>query len=116
MRESTLRLVNYGMVLAILATLAVHLASHAFLGVSGYEESLTYGSTIGRYRDVGSATVLGVLLVATAYHGLYGLRRLLLGIRPGRGWDRAVSLGTLALGVALVGWGLRTIVLVNLGG
>ena len=111
MRESTLQWLNYGMIVAIFVTLAVHLATHAFLGVSGYEDSLTYESVIGRYRAVLTVVTLGVLLVAASFHGLYGLRNVLLEFRSGRGWDRAVTVGVVALGIVMVGWGMRTIVL-----
>lgn len=98
------------MILAILVTLAVHLATHAFLGVAGYEDSLTYESVIGRYRALLTAVTLGVLLVAASFHGLYGLRNVLLEMRSGPRWARAVTLGVLALGAVMVGWGMRTIV------
>jgi len=116
MRESSLRLVNYGMILAILVALGIHIAQHAFLGVASYEDSLAYDRVVDRYRSVGSAAVLGVLLVAATYHGLFGLRNLLLDVRSGRRWERGVSLGILAVGVAVVGWGLRTMALAALGG
>ncbi|HKZ89774.1 MAG TPA: hypothetical protein VJ300_05910 [Thermoplasmata archaeon] len=116
MRESTLRIVNYGMMLAILATLAVHLASHAFLGVPGYEVSLAYDTVVRRYREALSVTVLAVLLVAATFHGLFGLRSILLDARSGPRWERGVGFGLIALGVTMVGWGLRTILLVSAGG
>lgn len=114
-RESTLHRLNYAMIVAILVTLAVHLATHAFLGVTGYEGSLTYDSVIGRYRALSTMAVLAVLLVAASCHGLYGLRNMLLEMRHGPRWDRAVTLGVLALGVVMVGWGVRTIVFASAG-
>jgi succinate dehydrogenase / fumarate reductase membrane anchor subunit len=116
MRESTLRLVNYAMMTAILATLGVHLATHAFLGVAGYRESLAYDTVVARYREFSSAAILGVLLIAATFHGLFGLRTILLDVRTGPRWGTAVSLGLAVLGAAIVGWGLRTIVVVRLGG
>ncbi len=111
MRESTLQRLNQAMILAILVTLAVHLATHAFLGVAGYEDSLTYDSVVGRYRALFTVVTLGVLLLAASFHGLYGLRNILLEMRPGPRWARAVTLAVLALGAIMVGWGMRTIVL-----
>ena len=110
MRESTLQLVNYLMILALLVTLALHLAMQAFLGVSGYEDALTYDRAVERYREPLSAGLLTILLVAASYHGLYGLRNLLLEMRPGVGWSRLVTGVTLGLGVVMLGWGIRTIV------
>ncbi len=115
MRESTLQRINYAMILAIFVTLAVHLATHAFLGVSGYEDSLTYDSVVGRYRAFSTVLTLGVLLIAACFHGLYGLRNILLETRWGARRHRLVSTATRLLGVAMVGWGLRTIVLTTWG-
>lgn len=115
MRESTLTLVNYVMILALLVTLALHLAMQAFLGVSGYDAALEYDTAAARYREPLSASLLAILLVAATYHGLWGLRNILLGVRPGPGWGRAVTGVTLILGVVMLGWGLRTIVLAFAG-
>lgn|GEM_PF-3674688 len=111
MRESTLRLINYGMVLALLVTLALHLAMQAFLGVSGYEDALRYDTSLARYREPLSVSLLTILLVAATYHGLFGLRNILLGALPGASWNRFITATVLALGTVMLGWGLRTIVL-----
>ena len=115
MRESTLQMINYVMLLALLVTLALHLAMQAFLGVSGYEDALAYETAAARYREPLSASLLTVLLVAASYHGLYGLRNILLEMRSGPRWDKTVTFGTLALGVVMLGWGMRTIVLAFAG-
>jgi len=110
MRESTLQLVNYVMVLALLVTLALHLAMQGFLGVSGYEGALSYSTALARYREPLSASLLAILLVAATYHGLFGLRNILLEMRSGPRWDRFVTGTVLGLAVVMLGWGLRTIV------
>lgn len=115
MRESTLQLINYVMILALLVTLVLHLAMQTFLGVSGYEEALEYGTAVARYRAPLSASLLAILLVAATYHGLWGLRNVLLGVRSGPTWGRAVTGVTLVLGVVMLGWGMRTIVLAFAG-
>jgi len=115
MRESTLQRLNYRMMFAALVALGFHLASHAFLGVAGYRDSVAYDSVIGRYEAWSTATVLVVLLVAASYHGLYGLRSVLLEMDSGPRWDRAVSIGVLALGAVMVGWGVRTLILTSAG-
>jgi len=114
-RESTLQLVNYVMILALLVTLALHLAMQAFLGVSGYEDALTYDTAVARYREPLSASLLTILLVAASYHGLYGLRNILLEMRSGVGWSRLVTGVTLGLGAVMLGWGIRTIVVAFAG-
>ncbi len=110
MKESTLALVNYLMILVLLVTLALHLAMQAFLGVSGYADALSYQTAIARYKDAVSVSLLTILLVAATYHGLYGLRNILLEWRSGRRWHGAVTGLTLGLAVVMLGWGLRTIV------
>ena len=111
MKESTLQLVNYIMILVLLVTLALHLAMQAFLGVSGYADALSYQTALARYKDALSASLLTILLVAATYHGLFGLRNILLEWRSGRSWRGAVTAISLGLAVVMLGWGLRTIVL-----
>lgn len=110
MKESTLQLINYVMILALLVTLALHLAMQAFLGVSGYADALTYQTALARYKDALSLSILTILLIAATYHGLFGLRNILLEWRQGRRWHGAVTGVTLVLAVVMLGWGLRTIV------
>jgi len=111
MKESTLQLVNYLMILALLVTLALHLAMQSFLGVSGYEDAMSYDTVAARYREPLSISLLAILLVAATYHGLYGLRNILLEARHGLWWNRFVTLLTLGLGLVMLVWGFRTIVL-----
>ncbi len=110
MKESTLVLINYIMIFALLVTLALHLAMQAFLGVTGYANALTYSVAMSRYKDALSVSILTILLIAATYHGLYGLRNILLEWRPGKRWHGAVTGITLVLAVVMLGWGLRTIV------
>jgi succinate dehydrogenase / fumarate reductase membrane anchor subunit len=109
MKESTLALINYLMILALLVTLALHLAMQAFLGVTGYADALEYQTAIARYKDAVSVSLLTILLIAACYHGLYGLRNILLEWRPGKRWHGAVTGITLGLAVVMLGWGMRTI-------
>ncbi len=103
------------MVMALLMTLPVHFAMQAFLGVGDYTQALTYSTVTDRYQTVITITLLTVLLAAASYHGLYGLRRILLEFKSGPTWDRLVSAGTLGVGVVILGWGLRTIVVMGWG-
>ncbi len=111
MRESTLRLINYVMIALILAALPLHFATHAFLGVASQKESLTYDSVVGRYRAGATTTMLVALLVGASYHGLYGLRRILLELSSGPRWNRVITMGIVTAGTVMLGWGLRTIVM-----
>jgi succinate dehydrogenase hydrophobic anchor subunit len=114
-RESRLQLINYVMIALILVALPLHFATHAFLGVASQKESLTYDSVIERYRSVATMTVLAMLLTGASYHGLYGLRKILLEVSSGPRWNRAVTTGIAVAGIIILGWGLRTIVLVVAG-
>jgi len=116
MRESTLQLVNYVMIAVLLLTVLLHLASHGFFGFVDYRGSLVYSDVVTRYRQVVPALLLTVLLISASFHGLYGLRNILLEFRSGPVWDKAVSYGVLAAGIVLVGWGLRTVALTATGG
>jgi len=116
MRESTLQIVNYVMIAVLFFTVLLHLALHGFFGFVDYEGSLVYSDVVTRYRQTIPAVMLTVLLISAAFHGLYGLRNILLEFRSGPVWDRTVSYGALVAGIALVGWGMRTIVLTAMGG
>ncbi len=111
MKESTLQTVNYVMILVLLVTLFLHLAMQAFLGVTGYENALTYSTALSRYQQPLSASLLVILLVAASYHGLFGLRNILVELRSGKRWNTFVTATVLGLAVVMLGWGLRTIVL-----
>ena len=111
MRESTIRIVNYGMILALLVTLSIHLWIHGFFGTGNYVQQLSYGDVLSRYKDLAGSAVLAVLLVAAGFHGLLGLRNILLEMRTGPVWDRAVTYSVLAVGAVLIAWGFRTLVL-----
>ena len=114
-RESTLQLINIIAILAMIISLPIHILAQAFLGVGSYADALTYGTVNQRYHEAVTVTLLIVLLAAASYHGLYGLRRTLLEIRSGRIWNRLVSTGTLAAGLVILGWGLRTVILITWG-
>lgn len=103
-----------GVLIAIFGV--VHLATHSFLGVEGYAESLSYLSVIGRYRNPLFAFSLEALLVTVVYHGLNGTRVILLEFRQGKRWDRAVTWLLLLIGLLVVAYGTRTVLGVYLLG
>lgn len=109
-RESTIQLVNYVMILALLVTLAIHLAQQAFVGVSSYSQAISFGVSFARYGEPLGAGLLTILLVAASFHGLWGMRAILLELRPGPVWIRIVNLTVISLGLVMLGWGMRTIV------
>ncbi len=88
---------------------AVHLATHSFLGVEGYADSVQYLSIVGRYRDPLFAFTLESLLVTVAYHGLNGTRVVLLEFRQGERWEKAVNWLLVTIGLLVVAFGTRTV-------
>lgn len=110
MRQSRIMLLHYVMGLLILLTGAVHLAAHSFLGVEGYAESLEFLTVLARYRDPMMVSVLGILLVAVAYHGLNGIRLIVSEFRPGPLFEKVVTGLLLAIGIFIVVYGTWTIV------
>ncbi len=117
MRESKLYLVNYLCMILIAVTLFLHLSMHAFLGVSGYEESLEYENVRANYQAPATAFMLTVLLLTICYHSVFSFRKVLLEWRHGATWTKAVNWGALVFAVVLAVFGMRTIVLaLSLGG
>ena len=106
---------NYLCMMLIGVTLFLHLATHAFLGVSNYEESLRFESVVGRYQSPATAAMLTVLLLTLVYHSLYSFRTFLLELRQGRKWTKAVNWGVLVSGAVMVVFGMRTIVAAYFG-
>jgi len=115
MRETRLMLINYMCMILIGVTLFLHLATHAFLGVRNYQDSLTYQSVIGRYQAPATALMLTVLLLALCYHSVFSFRTLLLEWRHGKVWDRAVNWGAVVGATVMVVFGMRTIVAAYFG-
>ncbi len=115
MGTSRLMLINYLCMMLIGVTLFLHLATHAFLGVSNYEESLTFESVVGRYQSPATAAMLTVLLLTLVYHGVFSFRTFLLELRHGRTWSKAVNWGAVAAGTVMVVFGMRTIVAAYFG-
>ena len=99
----------------IAVTVLIHIASHAFLGVNNYEDSLTYQSVIGRYQSIFFASVLSVLIFALAYHTIFSFRTFLLEWRHGPVWDKAVNWGAIVGAIVIVVFGMRTIVAAYFG-
>jgi len=103
-------LVNYLCMVLIGITLFLHLATHSFLGVSGYEASLDSDVVKGHYTDTATAFMLGVLLVVLAFHSVFSFRTSLLEWRHGKTWTKMVNYGAIAAAVVMVVFGMWTIV------
>jgi succinate dehydrogenase / fumarate reductase membrane anchor subunit len=94
----------------ILVLLGLHMAImhlDATLGIFGVAGAAPtdWASVAERMRNA-FFTVSYVLLLGTAlYHGLYGLRNILLELNPGAALARAIDLGLLVAGLALFAFG-----------
>lgn len=112
MKESTIMKVHYGTALAAVGLVAVHVLMRL---TSGFAESLEYDTVLANYRFLPYALMLELILVLLSIHGFNGLRVILLELRQGRGYERAVSYGCLAGMIALIAYGSRTIIMTNMG-
>jgi len=54
-------------------------------------------------------------LILLAVHGFNGLRVILLELKQGRVYEKAVSYGVVIGMIVLIGYGSRTIIMTNMG-
>lgn len=104
--------IHYGTAVAAVALVAVHVLLRVTQGFAG---SLEYDSVVANYRYLPYAAMLEVILVLLSVHGFNGLRVILLELRQGRRYERAVSYGCVAGMIGLIAYGSRTILMVNAG-
>ena len=112
MRESIIMKVHYGTALGAVALVAVHIL---FRLTQGFSESLQYESVIANYDFLPYALVLELILVLISIHGFNGLRVILLELKQGREYEKAVTYGCIAAMVAVIAYGSRTIIMASLG-
>ena len=113
MRESTIMKVHYGTAIAAVALVAVHVL---FRFTVGFSESLEYEAVLANYQFIPYAGMLEIILVLLSIHGFNGLRVVLLELRQGRRYERAVSYGCVAAMAALIAYGSRTILVATMSG
>ena len=108
MRETRLWLLSLGATALIAVLLGLHFAlmhySPVFYGEST-EKTRSFTVMLERWRDTAQFVVYILLLAAALYHGLYGLRGIVLELPIARGWHRAVSAGALLTGLAFFAYG-----------
>jgi len=112
MRESIIMKAHYGTALGAVALVAVHIL---FRLTQGFSESLQYESVIANYEFLPYALVLELILVLISIHGFNGLRVILLELKQGRRYEKAVTYGCIAAMVAVIAYGSRTIIMASLG-
>ena len=112
MRESIIMKIHYGTALAAVALVAVHILMRL---TQGFAESLEYNSVIANYKFIPYAGMLEIILILLSIHGFNGLRVILLELKQGKTYEKAVSYGCVVAMIALIAYGSRTIIMVNMG-
>ena len=113
MRESTIMKIHYGTALGAVVLVAVHIL---FRLTQGFSESLEYESVIANYQFLPYAGMLEIMLILLSIHGFNGLRVILLELKQGRRYERAVLYGCMTAMVAVIAYGSRTIIIASTGG
>jgi len=113
MRESQIMLLHYVTGLGILIAGAIHLTVIFILG--SYDANLAFsGSTysvINVYKNVLLVSSLWALLALVDFHALNGLRVILIELYQGFKWQRSVTWLLGFLGVLVLIYGTRTILI-----
>ena len=104
--------IHYGTALAAIGLVAVHILMRL---TQGFAESLEYESVIENYKFLPYAGLLEIILILLSVHGFNGLRVILLELKQGRVYEKAVSYGCVAAMIGLIVYGSRTIIMVNTG-
>ncbi len=104
--------IHYGTAIAAVALVAVHVLMRL---TQGFAESLEFESVLANYKFVPYAVMLELILVLLSIHGFNGLRVILLELKQGRIYEKAVSYGCLAAMIGLIAYGSRTIIVTNMG-
>ncbi len=110
MRDRTLWTAHVGAGVVILIFLSLHMAimhldlTAGGLGVAG-EKPIDWASVALRMKSLFFAVSYVVLVAAALYHGLYGLRNILLELNPGAGLRRAIDVSLSLVGLALFVFG-----------
>jgi succinate dehydrogenase / fumarate reductase, membrane anchor subunit len=110
LRESTVMKIHYITGLAALFTVAVHIMMRLIMPFS---MSLEYENVVANYQNILYALLLESILVLISIHGFNGLRVMLLELRQDKIWEKFVILSTLAAMLVVIGYGTRTIIIVN---
>jgi len=112
MRESVIMKIHYGTALGSVALVAVHIL---FRMTQGFSESLQYENVLANYQFLPYAGMLEIILILLSIHGFNGLRVILLELKQGPSYEKAVSYGCLAAMVAVIAYGSRTIIMTSMG-
>ncbi len=112
MRESIIMKIHYGTALGAVALVAIHIL---FRMTQDFSVSLQYENVIANYQFLPYALMLEVVLILLSVHGFNGLRVILLELKQGIGYEKAVNYGCIGAMAALVAYGSRTILMAGIG-
>ncbi|MGZ8438499.1 MAG: hypothetical protein ACXWXR_08155 [Candidatus Limnocylindrales bacterium] len=110
MRDRTLWTWHIGAGVVILVLLGLHMAImhlDSTLGIFGTADAkpVDWESVVLRMKSLFFTITYVLLLGAALYHGLYGLRNILLELNPGAALRRTINLGLSLVGLALFAFG-----------
>ena len=112
MRESIIMKIHYGTALAAVGLVAVHILMRMS---QNFTDSLAYQNVLANYHLLPYALMLEVILVLLSVHGFNGLRVILLELKQGATYERAINYGSVAAMAVLILYGSRTIFMAGLG-
>lgn len=112
MRESIIMKIHYGTALGAVALVAVHILMRM---TQNFADSLSYQNVLANYHLLPYALMLEVILILLSVHGFNGLRVILLELRQGATYERAINYGSIAAMAALIAFGSRTILMAGMG-
>jgi succinate dehydrogenase / fumarate reductase membrane anchor subunit len=108
MRETRLWLLSLASTVLILVLLGMHFALMHYSPVF-YQESVaevrSFAAMLERGRETAFFVIYILLLAAALYHGLYGLRGIILELPFARAWGRPISAAILLVGLAFFAYG-----------
>lgn len=104
--------IHYGTALGAVVLVAVHIL---FRLTMDYSASLQYENVITNYHFLPYALMLELILVLLSVHGFNGLRVILLELKQGKSYERAVTYGCITAMAILILYGSRTILMTSMG-
>ena len=104
--------IHYGTALGAVVLVAIHIL---FRMTQNFSESLQFESVIANYQFLPYAIMLELILILLSVHGFNGLRVILLELKQGVGYEKAVNYGCIAAIAILVAYGSRTILMAGFG-
>jgi len=104
--------IHYGSALGAVDLVAVHILMRM---TQKFSDSLQYQNVITNYHFLPYALMLEVVLVLLAVHGFNGLRVILLELKQGSTYERAINYGSIAAMAVLIAYGSRTILMAGMG-